>query len=51
MGTSKGRLRDLVTGRPGDQIMGHSRGDVGQTCFLDLAHKHIKLALTGYSRF
>ena len=51
METSKGRLQDLVTGRPGDQMMGHSRGDVGQTCFLNSTHKHIKLTLTGYSRF
>ena len=25
-------------------------GDVGQTCFLNSTHKHIKLILTGYSK-
>ena len=53
MGTSKGRLRDPVAGRPGDQMMGRS-GDVRGTSvmhdFLHLTRKPIKLTLTGYSR-
>ena len=48
-GTSMGRLRDLVVGRLGDQIMGRCK-DVGHSCFLNSTHKHIKLTLTGYSR-
>ena len=54
MGTSMGRLRDPVAGRPGDQMMGRSGNvcgmDVGQTWFLNSTQKHIKLTLTSYSR-
>ena len=53
MGTSMGRLRDPVAGRPGDQMMGRF-GDVPVTSvihgFLNSAQKHISLTLTGYSR-
>ena len=49
MGRSTGRLRDLVTGCPGDQIMGRF-GDFGHIRFLNSPQKHIKLTLTGYSR-
>ena len=45
MGTSTGRVRDPVTGRPGDQMMGRSWGrprDVGHICFLNSTQKHIK---------
>ena len=52
MGTSTGRVRDPVTGRPGDQMMGRS-GDIPGTSeihvLLNATHKHIKLTLTGYS--
>ena len=44
MGMSTGRLRDPVAGRPPEQMMGRSRGrpwDVGHTCFLNSAQKHI----------
>ena len=39
----RGRLRDLVAGRPWNQMIGRSR-DVGQTCFLNSTQKHIKVA-------
>ena len=48
-GTSTGRLRDPVAGRPWDQMMGRSK-DVDQTCFLNQTHKRIKLTLAVYSR-
>ena len=53
MGTSIGRLRDLVAGRPGDQMMGRSgdvRGTLVINVFLNPTQKYIKLTLTGYSR-
>ena len=50
MGTSTGLLRNPVTERPRDQMMGRS-GAVGHICFLNSTHKHIKPTLTGYSRF
>ena len=55
MGTSMGRLRDPVAGRPGDEMIRRSEDvwglrDVGHTCFLNSTHKHIKLTLTCYSR-
>ena len=40
-GTFRGPNNGTFLGRP---------RDVGQTCFLDSIHKHIKLTLTGYSR-
>ena len=50
--TSTGRLRDSVTGRLGNQMMGRS-GDVRGTSikhvFLNSTHKHIKLTLTDYA--
>ena len=51
MGTSTGRLRDPVVGRPRDQMMGRS-GDVRGMSVKHLKSptKHIKLTLTGYSR-
>ena len=48
MGTSTGRVRDPVTGRPGDQMIGRSWGrprDVGHICFLNSTQKHVKLTL------
>ena len=48
MGTSTGRVRDPVTGRPGDQMMRRSWGrprDVGYICFLNSTQKHVKLTL------
>ena len=52
MGTSTGRLRDPVAGRPGDQMMGRSRDVRGRRSvyFLNSAQKYIKLLLTSYSR-
>ena len=40
-GTSRGPNDGTFWGRP---------RDVGHTCFLNSAHKHFKLTLTGYSR-
>ena len=48
MGTSTGRVRDPVTGRPGYQMMGRSwerPRDVGHICFLNSTQKHVKLTL------
>ena len=48
MGTSTGRVRDPVNGRPGDQMMGRSwerPRDVGHICFLNSTQKHVKLTL------
>ena len=52
-GTSRGRLRDPVAGRPWHQMMGRStdvRGTSAILVFLNSTYKHIKLTLTGYSR-
>ena len=48
-----GRLRDLVTGRPWDQMMGRSRdirGTLITHVFSNSIYKDIKLTLIGYSQ-
>ena len=49
---STGRIRDPVTARFRNQIMGRLGTSTGrrQTYFLNLTYKHIKLTLIGYSR-
>ena len=48
-GTSMGRLRGPVAGRPWDQVMGRSAGSRSKY-FLNSTYKHFKLTLTGDSR-